>query len=616
MIDIAQPAVEILTGETPTPSAWAGTAVLPDGDRKGQTYDPQLHPPQAAIWAACDAGASHITIVKPVQDGGSLIAFLLMLHRVCALGQTAIMAYPTLTAARDAWTKKLAPILGAIDMLPKRGGGSSGGASSIFQIPGGGSIIIRSAGGRHESGQASATGDVLIPDEVDDWPDMRRVKLIEQRITKSQDPLVVFISTVKRDGEGKDASHILRMYEEGTQTRLEYPCPHCGKFQTLEWERVNQETAQIACEGCGVLMSDGERLAMLPHWRRVDKTKSGQFSIMWTALDSPFPIVINGKKRPILQGLCDEWRYAETQAALGDHSFARQFYRDRLCRPYRADLNLDDDGHTSIPTRNRLAALSTRSPYALDVDRSEQDGDSVHLSHIPDWCEHTTVAVDVQRGGDRAPGRLYFEAISRGNGKGAITGYGSVTASPQGRQPTRAELHAALDRLDGILRDWNPAAAIVARGVDVGDRQDELLPWIQAHRDWRAIKGTGPLKATEPGDRPGWLYLRQQAGGWALRLIETRGALRVVHGELLTEALLLPRGLNRESSIIRHLCASVEFMPDRWSEKPRDRVHHPEWQARDDLGQCAAYARALAYEWESRQGHHGPRRKYGAIKPI
>ena len=611
-------AMSILQQSAPTAPEFMSQIILPDGDGKGVSYDPSVHPAQACIVDAVANGATSITIVKPVQDGGSLIAFALMLWRVIGHGQTAILAYPTLTAARDAWTKKIQPMLAAMDKLPQSGGGSGGGSASVVQVPGGGSIILRSAGGRHESGQASATGDILIPDEIDDWPDMRRVKLIEQRITKSPDPLIVYISTVKRDGEGKDGSHILRLHDAGTQTRMEYPCAHCGSFRTLEWEHVNRESRTIACPACGGILTDSQRIAALPLWRRRDGAKTEAFSILWTALDSPFPIVTNGRKRPMIQALCDEYEYAEQQAALGDHSFMRQFHRDRLCRQYRADLNLDDTGHTTIPTRNRLSSLATRSGIVLDVDRREEDGDSVRLAHIPEWAEHLTVAVDVQRGGDKAPGRLYFLALANGNGKRAIVGWGDIKASPKGRQPSREELHLALDRLDGLLRDWSPAAPIVKRGVDVGDRAAELLPWIRARQDWCAIKGTGPIKADLiQGDAPGWIYHRSQ-GSYVLHMIETLAVCRVVHGDLLTERILIPVGVDRDASLIRHLCATVEMEPEKWSKSSRDRAKHPEWQERDDLLQCTAYARSLAYWWEARQARKltAKPRRYGAIKSL
>jgi len=626
-VELADLAQEILTGVTLSPSQWAATVTLPDGDKKGQQYSPTIHPAQACVFAAADAGASHLTIVKPVQDGGSLVAFLLMLHRVCALGQTAIMAYPTLTAARDAWTKKLAPILTAIDKMPTSGGGSGGGAASVLQLPGGGSVILRAAGGRHESGQASATGDVLIPDEADDWPDIRRLKLIEQRITKSQDPLVVFISTVKRDGEGKDASHILRIHDEGTRTRLEYPCPYCQKFQTLEWERVNLESAQIACEGCGVLLTERERLAMLPLWRRKDQAKSEQFSIMWTSLDSPFPIVISGKKRPILQGLCDEWKYAERQAELGDHSFARQFYRDRLCRPYRKDLNRDEDGQTIIPTTNRLAALASQSKINLDVDRREKDGDSVHLIHLPAECEHQALGVDVQRGGDRAPPRLYFALLGSAPAAARrwLTGWGTIALGPMGRQATDGEIMAGLDRLRDLLDDWAPAVPIVRRMVDINDggwmddktkraANAAVIRWLKQNPTWWGIRGSDPIKQ-EPGDIPNWIYHRME-GGLKVRYVVTLKSISTIHGEVMSGTLILPRALsekgenNQLPAIVQHWCGTVEYEPGKWSDGKKDRKYHPEWQKRIDYLHSGAYALVGLKEWESRPA------KNTTAKPI
>jgi hypothetical protein len=607
-LDITAAGIEALTRSHPSVVEFARTVTLPDGG--GGMYDPESHPAQMCIYQAADAGASSITIVKPVQDGGSLASFVLILRRIHALAQTGIIAYPTMAAAKDAWTTKVWPILAAQGgTVPQSGGGSRGGASSVVTLPSGGRCILRAAGGRHESGQASATGDCLLDDETDDWPSMRVLRMIERRITKSPDPLIVHVSTVKRDGEGGEGSHILRLYDEGTQTRLHYPCPHCGEFGPYEFDAINYEQRAIACAHCAALIREMQRLAALKKWRRVDGAKSRKFSILWTALDSPFPISVSGTKYSILDGLAEEYEQAARQVALGDHGLMRQYVRDRSCRPYRADQITDDQGQTLIPTRNRLAALSAASQILLDVDRKEQDGDSVHLCHVPAWCEHLTVGVDVQQGGDRAPGRLYFGIIGRGEARGAVLGWGTIVMALAGRTPSEAELHASLDRLDGLLRDWAPSVPIVRRGVDVGDRQDEIRRWLRSHPDWWAVKGTGPLKA-QRGDCAGWIYQRDQDERWRLYLVETNAATKAVHGEILAGqgagSLLLPRGLERQSALVLHVCATVEYEPGRWSQSPRDRTKHPEWQTRHDYLDCLAYSRALAYAWERRPTNHRP----------
>jgi hypothetical protein len=599
--DITAAGIDALTRSHPSVVEFARTVTLPDGG--GGMYDPGSHPAQLCIYQAADAGASSITIVKPVQDGGSLASFVLILRRIHALAQTGIIAYPTMAAAKDAWTTKVWPILAAQGgTVPQSGGGSRGGASSVVTLPSGGRCILRAAGGRHESGQASATGDCLLDDETDDWPSMRVLRMIERRITKSPDPLIVHVSTVKRDGEGGEGSHILRLYDEGTQTRLHYPCPHCTEFGPYEFAAINYEQRAVACAHCAALITEPQRLASLKKWRRVDGAKSRKFSILWTALDSPFPISVSGTKYSILDGLAEEYEQAARQVAIGDHGLMRQYVRDRFCRPYRADIQTDDQGQTLIPTRNRLAALSAASQIKLDIDRKEQDGDSVHLCHLPAWCEHLTVGVDVQQGGDRAPGRLYFAILGRGGGRGALVGWGTIISAPAGRTPSEAELHASLSRLDGLLRDWSPSVPIVRRGVDVGDRQDEIRRWLKSHPDWWAVKGTGALKA-QVGDCAGWLYRRQQDTGWVLHLVETEGATRAVHGEILAGSgvgsLAMPHGLERQSAVILHICATVEYEPGRWSTKPKDRARHPEWQTRHDYLDALAYARALAYGWEN-----------------
>lgn len=71
----------------------------------------------------------------------------------------------------------------------------------------------------------------------------------------------------------KGASWIESAYEQGDQRKFHVPCPHCEHRQVLRWANVRwdkdddgnhlPETARYACEECGVLWTDGERIGAI-----------------------------------------------------------------------------------------------------------------------------------------------------------------------------------------------------------------------------------------------------------------------------------------------------------------------------------------------------------------
>ena len=77
----------------------------------------------------------------------------------------------------------------------------------------------------------------------------------------------------------KNASAIEDSFEAGDQRRRYVPCPHCDHYQVLKWSNVHwqrddagehmPETAGYVCEKCAVLITDGEKNAMLRRgeWR-------------------------------------------------------------------------------------------------------------------------------------------------------------------------------------------------------------------------------------------------------------------------------------------------------------------------------------------------------------
>lgn len=114
---------------------------------------------------------------------------------------------------------------------------------------------------------------VLLSDEVDKYP-----------ITREGDPIMLAEERTASFGANwlsvracsptvEDESRIADSYAESDQRRASVACPHCGHRQFLDffkhvhWQKDGDrhlpKTAQISCEACGSLWSEGERLRAL-----------------------------------------------------------------------------------------------------------------------------------------------------------------------------------------------------------------------------------------------------------------------------------------------------------------------------------------------------------------
>lgn len=127
-------------------------------------------------------------------------------------------------------------------------------------------------------------------DEVDGMPPTKEgdfVELLSQRAATFGDQS---LSTRSSTPTTKGESRIETGFEEGDQRRFYVPCPHCGTAQYLKWENVTwkgrmstsiedwqldlkQEhapiTAGYACEDCGCVWNDGERIAAIRNAERL-----------------------------------------------------------------------------------------------------------------------------------------------------------------------------------------------------------------------------------------------------------------------------------------------------------------------------------------------------------
>ena len=283
----------------------------------------------------------------------------------------------------------------------------------------------------------------------------------------------------------------------------------------------------------------------------------------------------------------------------------RSFFQDYLARPYVGDRAIEDGLPNQI-TRTYLASRSDASHYGPARGATLEESDSTHAADCPPEVEWLTAAVDVQRGGQRAPGRLYYVATGwDAQGRSFDLAWGHLILAPVGTQPNTAELHAGLDRMHALLASLAQeyGRPLARRGVDVGDRQDELRLWLIKHPEWWPVKGmASSMKADQKQSRlfdmGGTICRREiteRAGRWWLYWIDTPNCRREAQSAFRVPAMKpgaahLPVGLSNNDTIVRHYCGTAEIPShaggSRWSEKDADRKHHPEWQRRVDYLDC------------------------------
>lgn len=130
---------------------------------------------------------------------------------------------------------------------------------------------------------------IVQADEVDGMEATKEgdpVELLAQRAATFGDEALSIRSSTPTI---KDASRIEQGFIDGDQRRFHVPCPDCGHLQYFKWENVTwegrksktiddaeedkgqehkPETALYACESCGSLWNDGQRIAAIRNAER------------------------------------------------------------------------------------------------------------------------------------------------------------------------------------------------------------------------------------------------------------------------------------------------------------------------------------------------------------
>lgn len=221
-----------------------------------------------------DPEVSRISLMWGAQVGKTTVALCGQAFRIGENPQSQIMMQPSQGDLHTWLETKFNPMIEANESLRERlakpRGREGVNNQSMKSYPGGFLMFSWSGSPKTMRGRSAP---FIVCDETDGYDRTNEghpVSLLWQRAATFGDQrLLLEISTPTIKG----ASYIEGAFEAGDQRRFHVVCPHCGTMQHLKWAQVTwaksdggehlPDTAGYTCEGCGVVWSDGERVAAI-----------------------------------------------------------------------------------------------------------------------------------------------------------------------------------------------------------------------------------------------------------------------------------------------------------------------------------------------------------------
>lgn len=300
-----------------------------------------------------------VTIMKSAQLGGTVVANIFTLGSIDMDPGDILYVHPTENNAAR-WSKmKLAPMLrnttALARLFPMK---NRDGLDSLLykeRVDGRGAIQISGANSAASLSQVSMTRQVQ--DDLSKWEnnsagdpetqaDSRSRAYEFAKILKISTPLIM------------PGCRITRNFEEGSQEHLYVPCPHCGHFQTLDWENMltnldeeKPEDVHFVCAECGATIEEHHRSAIVRRgeWRASNpKAKRHHRSFhLWSVVSA-----LQSWERIAREWLCAKGDPASEQTFLND-TVGRAYVTAGEAPPWET---LRDRGATSDYPRGKIPA--------------------------------------------------------------------------------------------------------------------------------------------------------------------------------------------------------------------------------------------------------------------
>lgn len=324
----------------------------------------------------------------------------------------------------------------------------------------GGTLDI--AGANSPAGLASRPKRIVLCDEVDRYPasagaEGDPVKLAQKRSTTYWNRVFFACSTptVKR------LSRIERGFLAGDQRRYHLPCPHCGGFQHLVWERLDfsgkgtSDNPLYICEHCEIPIEHHHKAKMLTLGKWVAHAESKWIrSYHINELYSPW-----STWEKVVTDFLDAKRFGPEAIKTWKNTSLGETYEE------------------------------TGQSYDAEAVMARAQGDSENLDPK---VLLLTAGVDVQRD------RLEIEIVGWGDGEESW----SIDYKVLHGDPKQAKIWSDLDTL--ISTKYTGGLAVVSYGVDSGDGNtaDDVMAYCRARSKGRI--GPLPMKGSSKFDAPIW----------------------------------------------------------------------------------------------------------------
>ena len=231
--------------------------------------------------ATCTDGVQKVTLMCSAQIGKTIILLIIICYLIHLDPCSMMMTQPTTDMAEMFSKEKLASAIANVKPVSEKIVAKSRDATSTILMKMFAGGFLRLAGANSPSSLASMSIRAYFGDEIDKYPPSAGkegdpVKLAMQRTETFWNWLVFLVSTPSI----KENSRIEDEFEQSDKRHYFVPCPHCGHYQHLVWERFEyagkgtfnaDPTSGVyyICEGCNSPIEESHKAHMIRsgEWR-------------------------------------------------------------------------------------------------------------------------------------------------------------------------------------------------------------------------------------------------------------------------------------------------------------------------------------------------------------